>query len=78
MVNTSLYIFKYVHLQDELGFPGKASQRTEPGAGRTPAELNHIMQANVVDGAVATFGCVDWESDLCSGVMRARCDPLIC
>ncbi len=40
-----------------------------------PAELNHILQAHVVDGALSTFGCVDWESDLCRGVMGARCYP---
>ena len=32
-------------------------------------------QSHVVDGALSTFGCVDWESDLCRGVMRARCYP---
>lgn len=63
------------NLQDELGFPDKADQRAEPGSGWTPAELNHILQSHVVDGALSTFGCVDWESDLCRGVMRARCYP---
>ncbi len=39
-------------------------------------ELNHILQAHVVDGVLATFGCVEWESEqLCRGVMRARCYP---
>ena len=56
-------------------FPTKADQRAEPGSGWTPAELNHILQSHVVDGALSTFGCVDWESDLCRGVMRARCYP---
>ncbi len=57
-----------------MGFPYKADERAEPGAGWTPAELNHILQAYVVDGAVTTFGCVDWESDLwsCGG---AACVP---
>ena len=65
------------NLQDELGFPDKADQRAEPGTGwtQTPAELNHILHAHVVDGALTTFGCVEWESDLCRGVMRARCYP---
>jgi hypothetical protein len=63
------------NLQDELGFPNKADQRAVPGTGWTPAELNHILQAHVVDGALTTFWCVDWESDLCRGVMRARCYP---
>ncbi len=63
------------NLQDELGYPEKADQRAVPGTGWTPAKLNHILQAHVVDGALTTFGCVDWESDLCRGVMRARCYP---
>ena len=39
--------------------------------------LNHILTAHVVDGAVTTFGCVEWESQLFRGVnrMRARCYP---
>ncbi len=63
------------NLQDELGFPYKADQRAEPGTGWTPAELNHILQSHVVDGALSAFGCVEWESDLCRCVMRARCYP---
>ena len=63
------------NLQDELGFPDKADQSAEPGSGWTPAELNHILHAHVVDGALSTFGCMEWESDLCRGVMRARCYP---
>ena len=63
------------NLQEELGFLDKADQRAEPGSGWTPAELNNILQSHVVDGAFSTFGCVDCESDLCRGVMRARCYP---
>jgi hypothetical protein len=37
--------------------------------------LNHILNAHVVDGALTTFGCVEWESDLFRGTMRARCYP---
>jgi hypothetical protein len=33
------------------------------------------MQAHVVDGFLTTFGCVEWESELFRGVMRARCYP---
>ena len=62
-------------MQYKLGFPDKADQRAEPGSGWTPAELNHILQAHVVDGALSTFGCVEWESELCREVMRARCYP---
>ncbi len=28
-----------------------------------------------VDGTLTTFGCVEWESELFLGVMRARCYP---
>jgi hypothetical protein len=63
------------NLQDELGFPDNTDQRAQPGSGWTPAELNHILQSHVVDGALTTFGCVEWESELCRGVMRARCFP---
>ncbi len=48
------------NLQDELGFPDNADQRAQPGSGWTPAELNHILQSHVVDGALTTFGCVEW------------------
>ena len=41
----------------------------------TAAELNHILQAHVVDGTLTTFGCVEWESEQFRGVMRARCYP---
>ncbi len=60
------------NLQDELGFPDKANQRAEPGRGWTPAELNHILHNQVVDGALNTFGCVEWESELCRDVIFAR------
>jgi hypothetical protein len=73
-------------LQDELGFPDKADQRAEPGSGWTPAELNHILLAHVVDGALTTFGCVECqicvgescvadESNLSRGVMCGRYCP---
>ena len=64
-----------VNLQDELGFPDKADRLSEPGSGWTPAELNHILQAHVVDGALTSFGCVEWESELFRGTMRSRCYP---
>ncbi len=60
------------NLQVELGFPDKADRRAEPGSGWTPAEL---IQAHVVDGALTSFGCVEWESELFRGTMRARCYP---
>ena len=59
----------------KLGFPDKADQRAEPDTGWTPAELNHIHHVHVVDIALSTFGCVEWESQLFRGVMRARCYP---
>jgi hypothetical protein len=63
------------NLQDELGFADKTDKRAAAGSGWTPAELNNILQAHVVDGALTTFGCVEWESDLFRGTMRARCYP---
>jgi hypothetical protein len=63
------------NLQDEMGFPDKADKKAPPGTGCTPAELNHILQAHFVDGSLTTFGCVEWESQLFRGVMRARCYP---
>jgi hypothetical protein len=63
------------NLQDVLGFPDKAYQRAEPGSRWTPAELNHILHEHVVDGALTTFRCVEWESQLFRGVMIARCYP---
>ncbi len=74
---TKLAEWIWENLQEESGFPDKPHQRAEPGTGWTPAELNHILNAHVllVDGALTTFGCVEWESDLFRGVMRARCYP---
>ncbi len=63
------------NLQDELGFPDKADQRAEPGSFWTPAELHPILQSHVVYGTLTSFGCVEWESELCRGVMFARCYP---
>ena len=63
------------NLQEALGFADKANRRASPGEGWTPNELNHILQAHVVDGSLTTFGCVEWESELFRGVMSARCYP---
>ena len=63
------------NLQEALGFPDKADGRASPGTGWTPDELNHILQEHVVDGTLTTFGCVEWESEMFRGVMRARCYP---
>ena len=63
------------NMQDELGFPDTA----DPRRGWTPAELNCILQNHVVrsrDGcSLTTFRCVECESELYRGVMRARCCP---
>ncbi len=61
------------NLQEALGFPDKGDVRAGPGSGWTAAELNHILQAHVVEGTLTTFGCVEWESEQFRGVMRARC-----
>ena len=61
------------NMQEELGFPDKADKRAQPGSGWTPAELNRILHEHVVSGALTTFGCVEWQSQLFRGSMRARC-----
>jgi hypothetical protein len=48
------------NLQEVLGFPDKGNVRAGPGSGWTAADLNHILQAHVVDGTLTTFGCVEW------------------
>ncbi len=67
------------YLQDALGFPDQADQRAEPGTGWTPPELNHLLQAHVVDGAALSTLCVWNGSQICAG---ASCVPdviqLIC
>ena len=63
------------NLQDDLGFPDKA----DPRRGWTPTELNNILDRHVVRDrngcALRTFGCIEWESEVYRGVMRARCYP---
>ena len=44
------------NLQEALGFPDKNDLRAGPGSGWSAAELNHILQAHVVDGTLITFG----------------------
>ena len=62
-------------MQDVLGLPDKADKRAPLGSGWTPEELNRILQDHVVNGALTSFGSVEWESDLFRGTMRARCYP---
>jgi hypothetical protein len=62
-------------MQDELGFADKADKRAQPGTGWTPAELNRILQDHVVHGELTTVGCVEWQSQMFRGTMRARCYP---
>ncbi len=67
------------NLQEELGFPDKEDKRAQQDTGWTPAELNSILHDHVVAGHAAgeltTFGCVEWQSQLIRGVMRASCYP---
>ncbi len=60
-------------MQDDLRFPDKA----DPRRGWTPAELNNILDRHVVRDrngcSLLTFGCLEWESEIYRGVMRARC-----
>jgi hypothetical protein len=53
----------------------KADRRASPCTRWTSSKLNHFLQQHAVDGALTTFGCVEWESELCRGVMSARCYP---
>jgi len=43
------------------------------------SELNDILQTHMVTDrngcSLQTFGCLEWESDLYRGIMRARCYP---
>jgi hypothetical protein len=58
-VQTKLAEWIGENLQDELGFPDKADQRAEPGRDWTPEELNHILYAHVINGALTTFWCME-------------------
>ena len=62
------------NMQDELGFPDKRDPNKW-----SVSELNYILRNHVVrgrnSGSLRTFGCVEWESELCRGIMRARCYP---
>ena len=62
------------NMQDELGFPDKQ----DPDKWGV-SELNNILQKHVVPDrngcALHTFGCLEWESELYRGIMRARCYP---
>ena len=73
-VSTKLAEYIGENLQDELGFPDKLD-----AAKWSVAELNSILHTHVVRGrdgcALHTFGCLEWESELYRGIMRARCYP---
>jgi hypothetical protein len=55
-----------------LGFPDKADMQVRSGSGWAPAELNHILEAHVIDCALKTFGYAEWESELFRGTMHAK------
>ena len=60
------------NLQDELGFPDKRDPKKW-----SVSELNDILRNHLVRNrngcSLLTFGCVEWESDMFRGIMRARC-----
>ena len=62
------------NMQDELGFPDKR----DPDKWRV-SELNDILRNHLVRNrngcSLRTFGCVEWESEMYLGIMRARCYP---
>jgi hypothetical protein len=63
------------NLQDDLGFPDKADPRSR----WMPTELNNVLDRHVVldrNGcALHAFGCIEWESEVYRGIMRAGCYP---
>jgi hypothetical protein len=63
------------NLQEELGLPDKANKRAQPGTGWIPAKLNSTLHDHVVAGELTTLGCVEWQSQLFRGSMRASCYP---
>ena len=62
------------NMQDELGFPDKRDPNKW-----TVSELNDILSNHVVRNrngcSLRTLGCLEWESALYRGIMRARCYP---
>ena len=48
------------NFQEALGFPDKGDVRAGPGFGWTAAELNHILQAHVVDGTSPGTPGLNW------------------
>jgi hypothetical protein len=62
------------NMQDELGFPDKRDPNKW-----SVSELNDILRKHLVRDrkscSLRTFGCVEWESELYRGIMRARCYP---
>ena len=62
------------NIQDELGFPDKKGPRKW-----SVSELKDILRTHVVCDrnccSLQTFGCLEWESELYRGIMRARCYP---
>ena len=57
-------------MQEELGLPDR-----EDPAKWSVSELNAILRRHVAHDrngcALHTFVCIEWESELCRGVMRA-------
>jgi hypothetical protein len=62
------------NMQDELGFPDKSDPNKW-----SVSELNDLLKTHVVCNkngcSLETFGCLEWESELYRGIMRARCYP---
>ena len=60
------------NMQDDLGFPDKRDSNKW-----SVSDLNNILQTHVVTDrngcSLHAFGCLEWESKLYRGIMRARC-----
>jgi len=70
-----LALFTYAYLKHTLGLPNPA----EASGKLRPCELNSALRKHLVEDQqgrhIATFGCLELESEKCLGVQRIRCFP---
>ena len=76
-LSTKLAECQWIGENDELGFPDK-----QDPAKCSISELNDTLHKYVVSDrngcslhTCGIFGCLEWESEWCTGVMQARCYP---
>ena len=72
-----LALFTYSYLKATLGLPKPA----EASGKLRPCELNSALRNHLVEDQqgrhIATFGCLELESEMCLGVQRIRCFPFL-